>query len=100
MATMIEATEFENEILRHRNAQGEHLDFQCVHRIAIRTDGDKVRVFHVTNDNDDDGFPDGVWAEFDFPFPNVEMAKANAGKCRVGISGVIVTVTLDGEEIR
>ena len=61
MATMIEATEFENEILRHRSAQGEHLDFQCVHRIAIRTDGDKVRVFHTTNDNDDDGFPDGVW---------------------------------------
>jgi hypothetical protein len=66
----------------------------CVEEDAV------VRVDVETNDDDDDGFPDGEITTWSLTFPNVDAALRYTGACRVGISGVIVTVTLDGKEVR
>lgn len=50
-----------------------------------------------TNDDNDDGFPDGDIAEWTLKFDTVEEALKHAGKTRRGFYGQPVTVTLDGE---
>jgi hypothetical protein len=53
-----------------------------------------------TNDNDDDGVAgdDESWEVG--PFNDRAMMDRVVGKSRIGISGIKVTVTLDGEEIK
>lgn len=60
--------------------------------------GEPVEVFAWTNDDQDRGYPndDAGWA---MDFDTVEQALKHTGTSRVGISGVRVTVTLDGEKI-
>jgi hypothetical protein len=58
----------------------------------------KVRVLVSTNDDDDDGIPDGKVEQWSMEFPSVEAALEHCGRSRVGISGVRVTVLLDGSE--
>lgn len=76
--------------------EGAHV---AVHRIYLITQGATMRVIEETNDDNDDGYPDGAWVRWESEM-DVERAKKYAGPCRVGTSGVIVTVTLDGEEVR
>jgi hypothetical protein len=59
----------------------------------------KIRVLAMTNDDDDDGYPDGTIERWWMEFSTVEQALKHCGKSRVGISGVRVTVFLDGREI-
>src|SRR5262245_19897008 len=94
-----ESTAFEAEILRATLASGE-MPTAAVHRIKIvSAENDNVSVTETTNDDDDDGLPDGHWETWRYRSTR-ENALKHAGKCRVGISGVIVTVTLDGKEVR
>lgn len=58
------------------------------------------RVFAITNDNNDDGHPDGRTEEWTMDFPDKAAALKHCGVCRVGVSGIRVTVRLDGEEVR
>lgn len=52
-----------------------------------------------TNDNRDQGY-DSEDAYWTLQHPSKESALKQHGKCRVGISGIKVIVTLDGEEVR
>jgi hypothetical protein len=102
--TFKETTPYETEILK---AQMEeylpalvHYPPPVIQRYFITTTPDGAVVNCITNDDDDDGYPDGRWVAWEEEYPSVEKALAIKGKCRIGISGVIVTVTLDGKEIR
>ena len=87
IAAMIKAGEFHLVAIQHYNIQSQ-------------SDGSAI-VYCETNDDNDDGYPDGEWVNWEETFPSVKKAKSHCGNCRIGIiSGVIVTVTLDGEEIR
>ena len=74
------------------------------HNITVLTcvdSGDAVvTVIESTNDDNDDGYPDGEITRWDYTDSSLDRVLARVGKCRVGVSGVIVTVTLDGKEIR
>jgi len=63
--------------------------------------GGAARVHHTTNDDNDDGYDDGevtTW-DIDWPGPDgFEKACKQAGTSRVGISGVVVSVFVDGEK--
>jgi hypothetical protein len=59
----------------------------------------KVLVLVKTNDNDDDGYDDGEIAEWEESFASLEAALKYTGHSRVGVSGVAVTVTVDGERV-
>ena len=52
-----------------------------------------------TNDDNDDGYPDGTVDRWPLKFQNREDALKHFGTCRFGISGIEVEVTLDGERI-
>src|SRR5262245_19408553 len=92
-------TDFETRTIRQRIEAGEFLP-PAVQRIT-GTSAPYGGVFasYETNDSDDDGWPDGEWESWTDFFPSVQNFKKNAGICRVGVSGVIVTVILDGEEL-
>jgi hypothetical protein len=92
------STAYESEVFRNAVASGES-PIGAVHRIEIVTVENGVKVTQTTNDDDDDGVPDGDWATWQH-FTTRESALERAGRCRVGVSGVVVTVTLDGEEVR
>lgn len=98
-----EATDFERETIGRLIAAG---DFPAFHGVAVHrikgttTEGGGVDVIVSTNDDDDDGIPDGGWDTWPMRFDHPENFLGYAGVCRIGISGVIVTVTLDGKEIR
>jgi len=92
-------TPYEEEITKQRLGAGEFGAF-TVHRHTIVTQDDEAIVHTETNDDNDDGYPDGHWESWTLSYPSVEQALKHTGKCRVGVSGVIVTVTLDGEEVR
>ena len=69
------------------------------HQIVGETfDDGRVHVKEDTNDDEDRGYPTR-YARWDYVLPSVESFHSKAGKSRVGISGVRVTVVLDGEEI-
>lgn len=95
---------FEDSFRAQAMVQGESPLFawQHYHLITggVSFDDQSVRIECETNDDDDDGYPDGEIERWTMTFPTVDAALAYAGKCRVGVSGVIVTVTLDGEEVR
>ena len=97
-------TPFETEVMRSRMGnsedQDDYLDPVTVHRHTVVTQGDEAIIHTETNDDNDDGYPDGHWESWTLSYPSVEQALKHTGKCRVGVSGVIVTVTLDGEEVR
>jgi hypothetical protein len=107
MSAFVQSTPFETEHIAAMLAAGEFIP-PAVHRISVVTDdgldGDDAQggcvVRHQTNDDDDDGFPDGQWATWAEGYDSVELALERVGKCRIGISGVVVTVTLDGVEQR
>jgi hypothetical protein len=92
---------FEAEIISGRLQDGEFLHAAAVHRYTITTNSSGLAlVSEQTNDDNDDGIPDGRWDTWSAEYPSVEAALEHTGKCRVGISGVICTVTLDGKEVR
>lgn len=93
---------FEQGIRAQAMVQGEWPIFawQHYHIITCVEDDAVVRVECETNDDDDDGYPDGEITRWTETFNTLDAALRNKGKCRVGVSGVIVTVTLDGEEVR
>jgi hypothetical protein len=73
------------------------------HEIAVITCADAgdamVTVLESTNDDNDDGYPDGEIVHWQHTESKLDDAMRRAGVCRVGVSGVIVTVLLDGEEV-
>lgn len=96
-----ETTDYEREQISLRIAEGEW-GGQAVQRYEIKARFPiaPVIVYATTNDDNDDGYPDGNWENWEMQFHNLESALRFTGKCRVGISGVIVTVTLNGKELR
>ena len=102
MTYFIKTTPFETEQIARMMEAGEFI-VPAIHRVAIisteSVDG-SIIVRHMTNDDNDDGYPDGQWTTWAENFNDLESAQDNVGKCRIGISGVIVSVSLDGKEIR
>ena len=101
MTTFQEMTAWEMENFIKRVQDGGEMTGPVVHRITIERWAGTVN--HLTNDDDDDGMPDGEWTEWTENYTltaHMDKAIASAGKCRIGISGVIVTVMLDGVEQR
>jgi hypothetical protein len=93
---------YQETIQNDRTMAGEvtPVAYQCFHIITGCEADENVRIECETNDDNDDGWPDGEVTTWVMHFPNVTQALKYAGTCRVGISGVIVTVTLDGREVR
>lgn len=93
---------FEETVRANAMLSGESTDiaYQRYHVITGVEADTVVRVECETNDDDDDGYPDGQIDRWTMFFPSVAKALAYAGTCRIGVSGVVVTVTLDGEEVR
>lgn len=101
LMVFIGTTEYESRIIAERVNAGEGAPV-AIHRYFISTEvpyGSDVLVYVETNDDNDDGYPDGDWTNWTLAFRSVEKAREHCGVCRIGISGVIVTVTLNGEEI-
>jgi hypothetical protein len=102
--TFKESTDYETEILKARMDEfpGAMVHFAPValQRYNILSTVDGVVCECETNDDDDDGIPDGKWESWIEKYESVEQALRVKGECRVGISGVIVTVTVNGKEIR
>jgi len=101
----MENTAYETEILRARMEEYlpalVHLAPAALHRMSIVEEADgRILCYNETNDDNDDGYPDGDWSSWTAKFPTIDAALRSCGKCRVGISGVIVTVTVDGKEVR
>jgi hypothetical protein len=59
-----------------------------------------IQVEAMTNDNNDDGYADGETAEWMVTCRNRAEFDRRCGRCRTGISGITVTVSVDGEEVR
>lgn len=77
------------------------MDQTIWHRIRADTlPSGEVIAHHSTNDDDDDGYPDGHTTEWTINYGSRAQFDKCCGVCRVGISGIIVTVTLDGKELR
>lgn len=77
-------------------------EFGAWHKTEITTlPNGHVEIRHSTNDDNDDGLPDGKVTSWSDVFPPHRAAGeiARCGKSRVGISGIRVTVILDGEQI-
>jgi len=102
MTSYMLTTPYETEVIQGRIDAGEIVVEAVVHRYNISTTqgSQTVLVSEETNDNNDDGIADGRWDAWSVEYPTLIQALDRCGKCRVGISGVIVTVTLDGEEVR
>jgi hypothetical protein len=103
--TFVRSTAFEDEIIKARMEEDlpalVHLEPVTLQRYFITANPDGTAVcWCETNDDDDDGYPDGAWEQWEEQYPSVEKALDVKGKCHVGISGVIVTVLLDGKEVR
>jgi hypothetical protein len=70
------------------------------HRIDAHTQSDgSIVALNQTNDDNDDGYPDGETAEWSITYKDRSQFDRCVGVSRVGISGIRVTVTLDGKEI-
>jgi len=98
----VETTPWETEQIKALLDAAEFPIVPAIHRYGIHTDrpNGMVLVVSETNDDNDDGYPDGRWDTWSLEFPTLESALKHTGICRVGISGVIVTVSVDGKEIR
>lgn len=69
------------------------------HDISITSLGDgRCSVHESTNDDDDDGYPDGHVEEWSYE-GDLARELERHGKSRTGISGVKVSVYLDGEKL-
>ncbi len=68
------------------------------HEYDIWEEGDRVRVYESTNDNLDRGYPTEHAAWY-CDFKDVESALKHTGRSRFGVSGIEVTVRLNGEKI-
>jgi hypothetical protein len=66
----------------------------------IVSEGEGAIVYASTNDDNDDGVPDGEVAEWRQEWPTVEAALKHTGKTRTGFYGQPVRVFLDGQEVR
>lgn len=70
------------------------------HNMDIFTEDQGLRysVFHRTNDDADIGWPsiDSQWSVY---YPTLEKALLATGATRIGVSGIRVNVTLDGENV-
>lgn len=66
---------------------------------SVSTRPDEVLVLVKTNDDDDDGYDDGEVTEWPETFPTLAAALKYTGRSRVGVSGVQVLVTVDGERV-
>lgn len=67
---------------------------------GVTLDDGSIEVLVMTNDDNDDGYPDGTTAEWTMTFKNRAAFDRSCGRCRIGISGIRVWVRLDGQEIR
>lgn len=101
MTISFESTEYEAHVLGQRLAHNE-LGMTAVQRYFIDTisAAPTVLVRVETNDDDDDGYPDGEWAAWEEKFDTEYQALKHTGVSRVGISGVIVTVELNGRTVK
>jgi hypothetical protein len=99
---ILEATQYETAQIIARMQAEEGITNMAVQRYWISTEEipGQVVVRAETNDNNDDGYPDGEWVAWENTFPDVKSALKHTGVCRVGVSGVVVTVNMDGKEIR
>jgi hypothetical protein len=88
---------------KNRVMSNEGLPERAWHIYRLHTlPGGEVEGEWSTNDDDDDGIPDGKTTYFSRVFRGPDaMAKARAwtGVSRVGVSGVVVTVFVDGTKI-
>jgi hypothetical protein len=73
-------------------------DTYCIFRIYSSANG-KATIDWETNDDDDDGYPDGEVTRETFHFPSLKKALAFAGKSHTGLYGQPVDVYLDGKKI-
>lgn len=70
------------------------------HRIDADTQPDgSIVAHHVTNDDNDDGWPDGNVEKWKTTYRNRASFDKCVGKSRIGISGIVVTVDLDGHRL-
>lgn len=70
------------------------------HNIHITTQPNGTAwVQHLTNDDDDDGYDDGRETTWPEEYNTVQMALDRLGVSRTGISGIRVTVWLDGKKV-
>jgi hypothetical protein len=101
MATM----SYEDTIRNDMRMEDDETDFIVYHRVygssvGVTPDGEDLIQFSVeTNDDDDDGYADGEITKWADVCTRDQFHRIH-GVCRVGVSGVIVTVSLDGEEVR
>jgi hypothetical protein len=59
----------------------------------------RIRVSAQTNDNNDDGYDDGESTEWGLTLRDRAAFDRQIGRSRVGISGIRVTVELDGARL-
>jgi hypothetical protein len=73
-------------------------DTYTIYRIYTSADG-SASVEWETNDDNDDGYPDGEVTKATYGFATVEKAKKFAGTSHTGLQGQPVDVYLDGKKI-
>jgi hypothetical protein len=99
--SFVKSTTYEGEHIQMLLAAGEFTGEIAVHRIDVISFGEVATIVtEQTNDDNDDGYPDGEWKTWNNTFDTPEQAMKYAGVCRVGVSGVVVTVTFNGKEVR
>jgi hypothetical protein len=70
------------------------------HRYDMHTRADgEIHGWVETNDDNDDGYPDGNIERWQEHCKTRAEFDRRVGRSRIGISGVKVTVVLDGEEL-
>lgn len=69
------------------------------YRIRTGIYGTNAVVEFETNDDDDDGYPDGEVVRAEYRLPSLDRALAFTGKSRHGLYGQPVNVYLNGERI-
>jgi len=88
-------SESEKLVLSILDALQEHT--AAFQRYEITGNEKEAEILCVTNDDNDDGYPDGettVWIEEGFP--SIAAALKRTGACRYGVSGVAVYVSVNG----
>ena len=62
-------------------------------------EGEEIRGTCCTNDDNDDGYPDGKTEEWNVTYKNREEMLRHTGGSHFGCSGIEVKVYLNGEKI-
>jgi hypothetical protein len=97
-----EATPYETEQILSWIESGDFLrgPIPGVKRYFIeQLDSGKAQVLTETND-EGDGLASGEWSRSKQTFSSVTAAQGHCGVCRIGVHGTIITVTVEGDEIR